>query len=147
MGKAVFKACDVDPVTNAHCAHLQQAQRIMGRLPQHDALGVLKTSALCIGDRVHLTHFDGTHQRLYPRCCKRTLLHTKYAHVSDFLLLTQIQRVSLIWIYKNWSPGIPELVLQSETDIHETRKTLTSLHFAQHILGMTKVTDLPLPCC
>jgi len=62
----------------------------------HDALSVMKMSAPCICDRVHITHFDGTPQLLYPRCWKRTLLHTEYARVSGLLLLTQIQRVSLI---------------------------------------------------
>jgi hypothetical protein len=62
----------------------------------HDALSVLKTSAPCICDRVHVANFDGTPQLLYPRCWKRTLLHTEYARVSGLLLLTQIQRVSLI---------------------------------------------------
>ncbi len=50
----------------------------------HDALSVLKMSAPCICDRVHITHFDLTPQLLYPTCCKRTLLHTKYAHVAGF---------------------------------------------------------------
>lgn len=34
LGTAVLKVCDTDPVTNAQCAHLQQAQGIMGRLSQ-----------------------------------------------------------------------------------------------------------------